>query len=137
MNDDHALIVCSEQTRAAAMEAVRRLPVRAGLSYRMTLELIDAPHTNLQRIGVFSRCKEIAEQGVTFPGGGEADAKSWYRFLIGLHRALPMVREGQVVVILGAGLSGATRSEASDLITFIEAYGTERGVTFREREQRR
>lgn len=128
--DSRTYVVRNALTRANAREAVNRLNPSERVAFRVTIEPHAEPCTREQRGLIFALCEEIAEQ-VEFPGGGRADSESWYRFLIGLHRGEQMVREGSVVVIVGGGLSGATKTEASELAAFVEAWGAERGVRFR------
>jgi hypothetical protein len=102
---------------------------------RVHAESLEDPRTPEQVRKVMAMCADIAEQ-CPFPGppGFVADAEAWYRFLIGLMRGEAMARQGQVIVIIGRGLSGATKSEASALIEFITAYGIDHGVRFTEGE---
>lgn len=130
MSESRTYVVRNALTRANAVDAVRRLNPSDRIAYRITIEERDEPCTREQRGLIFALCEEVAK-AVPFPGGGRADGESWYRFLIGLHRGERMVREGQVVVVIGGGLSGATKTEASELAAFVEAWGAERGVRFR------
>ena len=137
MNDSRTYVLRSAGDVRGMVDRIRALELGPG---RRAVDVTLAPHderiTDEQRRLLFALCGEIAEQ-VEFPGGGRADAYGWKDFLVGLARGERMVREGGVVVIVGGSVSGATKSEASDLIAFVEAWGAQRGVRFTEPEGRR
>lgn len=108
---------------------VDALPRSGSWGVEVRISRIEAPHTSAQRALLFALCGDIARQ-LPFPAGGRAKAEDWKSFLVGLHRGETMVRDGDVVVIVGGSTSGATRSEMSDVIGFVEAWGATRGVKF-------
>ena len=137
VNDSRTFVLRSAGDVRGAVDRIRALELGPG---RRPVALTIAPHeeriTDAQRGLLFALCGEIAQQ-VEFPGGGRADAEAWKDFLVGLARGERIAREGWVVVIVGGSISGATKSEASDLIAFVEAWGAQRGVRFTEPEGRR
>jgi hypothetical protein len=130
----YASTVRNDVDRERAVRILRSLPLGEGRAYEVTLERREARMSDPQRRLLFALCADIAAQ-VDFPGGGRASAEAWKDLLTGLLRGQRMVREGEVVVVIGGGLSGATRTEASDLIEFVQAWGAERGVRFAEPER--
>ena len=130
MNDSRTYVLRSAGDVRGMVDRIRALELGPG---RRAVDVTIAPHderiTDEQRRLLFALCGEIAGQ-VEFPGGGRGDAYAWKDFLVGLARGERIVREGEVVVVVGGSISGATKSEASDLIAFVESWGAERGVRF-------
>ena len=130
MNDSRTYVLRSASDVRSMVDRIRALELGPG---RRPIDVTLAPHderiSDEQRALLFALCGEIAEQ-VDFPGGGRATAYGWKDFLVGLARGERIVREGEVVVVVGGSISGATKSEASDLIAFVESWGAERGVRF-------
>lgn len=130
MNDSRTYVLRSASDVRSMVERIRALELGPG---RKPVDVTLAPHderiTDEQRALLFALCDEIAAQ-VDFPGGGRANGYAWKDFLVGLARGERIAREGWVVVIVGGSISGATKSEASDLIAFVESWGAERGVRF-------
>jgi len=131
VTDSRTFIVRGASDVARVVDTIRRLEVGPG---HRPAEVRIGPHeqpiSDGQRRLLFALCGELAEQLECPGGGGRLDAEGWKDLLVGLCRGERIVREGQVIVIVGGSISGATRTEATDLITFVEAYGAQRGVTF-------
>ena len=89
----------------------------------------DAPITDPQRRRLFAMGQEIAKH-LTAPSGRQYDAHGWLAMLLALMRGETMEHfDTQRVIVLERGsLSSMTKTEASELMTFVEAYGAERGV---------
>lgn len=137
MSEALTYVLRSPSDVSGIVSRIRRLELGLGRRPVMvTLAPYEERISDGQRRRLFALCGEIAEQ-LPFPGGGRADGEAWKELLVGLARGERMVRQGDVVVIVGGSVSGATRSEASDLIAFVEAYGAERGVRFKEPEAER
>jgi hypothetical protein len=131
-------IVHDDRSRRKALVHVASIPVENPAAPRYYVEIGECESDRPSQIRhVMGLCNDLSKQ-LAFPGTTLfADAEGWYRLLIGLMRGERFVREGQIVVMIGAGLSSATRSEREDLIRFIEAYGAERGVRFTDRSRMR
>lgn len=124
-------VVHDERSRRKALVYVAAIPVEVGARYYVEIGEHDEGRPAQIR-KVFKRCREVAAQ-LPFPGTDDwAGEEDWYRLLIGLMRGERFAKVGRIVVMLGGGLSKATRTEREDLIRFIEAWGTERGVRFSE-----
>lgn len=123
-------IIRTDDDRRRAQNDIARLPIERGIAFDLSVDERRPMVTSEQIQCVMALCGDLARQ-VDLPGGGRTDKEGWYRFLLALMRGETMVRDGDVVVILGSGgLSKATRSEASDLIEFISAWGASKGVRF-------
>jgi len=130
MDNGLIYVIRSAADIARVVTALRELEVGPGRKpVVVQVAQQEEPITDGQRRLLCALCNEIAA-ALPFPGGGKASGTDWRHFLVGLARGERMAREGEVVVIVGGSISGATKSEASELIPFVESYGAQRGVTF-------
>lgn len=135
MSDARTYVLRSAADVSRVVDTIRRLELGPGRRpFDVTIAAHEEGISDSQRRLLYALCGEISDAGVTFPGGGRASGKDWKEFLVGLCRGERMARDGNVVVVLDTSISGATRSEASDLIAFIEAWGVGHGVHFRARD---
>jgi hypothetical protein len=123
-------IECREDVERT-VRLLRSLPVGDSQAWSVHIAKHAPTATDAQRRMLFALFKDIAAQ-IDFPGGGRADALAWKDFLTGLARGQRVAREGQVVVVIGGGLSAATRAEVAELIDFVLAWGVDRGVQFHD-----
>lgn len=96
------------------------------------VEIKPATRSLEQNAKLWAMLGEIAAQVVWH--GRKLDAESWKHIFSSSLKKLDVVPniEGTGFVALGLSTSKMTKRELADLLTMIEAFGAQRGVTFKE-----
>ena len=119
-----AFVIVSEQVRANAMREVQSAP----LGYVVTIKA--AGRSIAQNARLWAFLTDVSEQ-VDWYGQklSKEDWKDMFTASLRKARVVPGLDPGSFVV-MGLHTSTMTKSELSDLLELITAFGTERGVVF-------
>lgn len=122
----YPITIRSPDDRRRAHKWVDAAPEGMSITFKVNKRTLD------QNALLWSRLHEVAEQVVWY--GEKLSATDWKDVLtasLRKARVCPGIDPGSFVV-LGLHTSDMTKSEMTDLLALIEAFGAERGVTFSE-----
>jgi len=121
----HLLILANEAVRQRAIQWVQKAP----LGYRILFQ--ETKRTTEQSDRMWAMLTDLSRQ--TLWHGQKLSTEDWkLLFMAGLNQEMRIVPNlaGNGFVNLGRSSSKLSKSEMSDLITLIQAFGDERGVVF-------
>jgi len=122
------LVLANDTIRAKAADWVRRLPKDTRVEFKAPRRSLD------QNALMWQRLTEIAEQVEWY--GAKLSAEDWKDVLsasLRKARVVPGIDPGTYVP-LGMRTSDMSKQEMTDLLELIAAFGSERGVVFRDME---
>lgn len=126
MSEKRVFVLAHPEARSRAAMAVKQAPDGQVVTIKPATRSLE------QNARLWAMLAEISEQVIWH--GRKLDSESWKHIFSSSLKRMDVVPnlEGTGFVALGLSTSRMTRAELGDLMTLIEAFAAERGVTFNE-----